>query len=97
MVSTEDTGEIWESAKEEVMEKVRGRANRTVRTDSPMTDEEEVEKSFFLNRPDDWVINRKVKKIILLEFKRTRGRPTGRGATFDQGKGVVGNPQDLWD
>ena len=33
--------------------------------------EEEVEKSFWLSRPDGWVINRKTKKIILLEFKRT--------------------------
>jgi hypothetical protein len=30
-----------------------------------------VEKSFCLSRPDAWVINRKTKKIILLEFKRT--------------------------
>jgi hypothetical protein len=39
--------------------------------------EVEVEKSFWLSRPDGWVINRKTKKIIinnkniLLEFKRT--------------------------
>ena len=26
---------------------------------------------FWLSRPDGWVINRKTKKIILLEFKRT--------------------------
>ena len=36
-----------------------------------MVDETEVEKSFWLSRPDDWVINRKTKKIMLLEFKRT--------------------------
>ena len=36
-----------------------------------MADEAEVEKSFWLSRPDGWVINRKTKKIILLEFKRT--------------------------
>jgi hypothetical protein len=30
-----------------------------------------VEKSFWFSRPDGWVINRKTKKIILLEFKRT--------------------------
>ena len=53
------------------MEKVRGRANRQVREDSPMSDEAEVEKSFWLSRPDGWVINRKMKRIILLEFKRT--------------------------
>jgi hypothetical protein len=29
------------------MEKVRGRANRPVRADSPMVDESEVEKSFW--------------------------------------------------
>jgi hypothetical protein len=42
-----------------------------VREDSPRVDEAEVEKSFWLTRPDDWVINRKMKKIVLLEFKRT--------------------------
>ena len=36
-----------------------------------MADEKEVEKSFWLSRPDGWVINRKMKKIVLLEFKRT--------------------------
>ena len=38
---------------------------------STMVDEAEVEKSFWLSRPDGWVINRKTNKIILLEFKRT--------------------------
>ncbi len=70
VVSTEDIDEIWESAKEEPMEKVKGRVNRSVRADSPMVDEVEVEKSFCLSRPDGWVINRKMKNIILLEFKR---------------------------
>ncbi len=70
MVSTEDTDEIWKSAKEEAMEKVKGRTNRQVRTDSPMIDEAEVEKSFCLSRPDGWVTHRKTKKIVLLEFKR---------------------------
>ncbi len=63
--------EIWEETKEEVTERVRGRVNRSVREDSPMADETEVQKSFWLRRPDGWVINRKMKKIILLEFKRT--------------------------
>ncbi len=53
------------------MEKVKRRTNSQVRTDSPMVDEAEVETSFWLRRPDGWVINRKTKKIILLEFKRT--------------------------
>jgi hypothetical protein len=71
VVSTEDTPETWETAKEETIEKVRGRANRSERADSPMTDEVEVEKSFWFNRPDGWVINRKIKRLVLLEFKRT--------------------------
>ena len=54
------------------MDKVNGRVNRRVRVDSPMVDETEVEKSFWLSSPDDWVINRRTKKIVLLEFKRTR-------------------------
>jgi hypothetical protein len=47
-----------------------------------MVDEAEVEKSFWISRPDGWVINRKTKKIILLQFKRTSdcdtGSPTSR-------------------
>jgi hypothetical protein len=50
---------------------VRGKENRSARADSPMPDETEVEKSFWFSRPDGWVINRKTKKIILLEFKWT--------------------------
>ena len=53
------------------MEKINGRANRRATADSPMVDEAEVENSFWLSRPDGWVINRKTKKIVLLEFKRT--------------------------
>ena len=49
------------------IEKVRGNKNRSARADSPMTDDAEVEKSFWLSRPDGWVINRKMKKILLLE------------------------------
>ena len=29
-----------------------------------------MEKTFWLSRPDDWVINKKTKRIIMLEFKR---------------------------
>jgi hypothetical protein len=48
-----------------------------------MTDEAEVEKSFWLSRPDGWVINRKTKKIILLVFLNSNEqvmlqRPTSR-------------------
>ncbi len=71
VVSTEDTDEIWKTAKEEAMEKVKGRVNRLVGADSPMVEEAEVEKSFWLSRTDGRVINRRTKKIILLEFSRT--------------------------
>jgi hypothetical protein len=66
VVSTEDTDEIWEAAKEEAMEKINGREIRRAGADSPMVVEAEVEKSFWLSR-------RKTKKIVLLEFKRTSG------------------------
>ncbi len=39
--------------------------------DSPKVVETEVEKSFWLSRPDGWVINRETKKMMLFEFKRT--------------------------
>ena len=71
VVSTEDTNEIWKAVKEEAMEMVKGRVNRQARADSPMVDEGEVEKSFWISRSDGWVINRKTKKIVLLEFKGT--------------------------
>jgi hypothetical protein len=69
VVSTEDTDEIWKTAKEEAMEKVKGRANRLVGADSPMVEEAEVEKSFWLSRTDGWVINRKTKKIIMIGLR----------------------------
>ena len=71
VVSVEDTTEIWETVKEGVMEKIRRNKDRTSGGYPTEIDEEEVEKSFCLSRPDDWVVNRKTKKIILLEFKRT--------------------------
>ena len=46
VVSTEDTDEIWGAAKEEAMEKTKGRETRRARATSPMVDETEVEKSF---------------------------------------------------
>jgi hypothetical protein len=43
VVSTQDTDEIWETAKEEAMEKINGREIRRAGADSPMVDETEVE------------------------------------------------------
>jgi hypothetical protein len=36
-----------------------------------LPDEKDVEKTFWLTRPDGWVINKKTKRIIMFEFKRT--------------------------
>ena len=58
-------------ANEVVIEKARRNKNKTSGEDSTMIDVREVERSFWLSRPDGWVVNRKMKKIILLEFKRT--------------------------
>ena len=46
VVSTEDTDEIWEAAREEAMEKINGREIRRAGADSPVVVEAEVEKSF---------------------------------------------------
>ena len=64
VVSDEDTAENLEVAKEEVMKKVRGNKNRDTGADSLMVDEKEVERSFWLSRPDRWVINKKMKNSI---------------------------------
>jgi hypothetical protein len=57
--------------KEVVIEKVRRNKDRNSGEDSTVIDVGEVERSFWLNRPDGWMVNRKMKQIILLEFKRT--------------------------
>jgi hypothetical protein len=68
-------------------------------------DEKEVEKTFWLSRPDGWVINKKTKRIIMIEFKR-RGRRAGmvggrfassRRTAFGQGKRVARGHEDVWD
>ena len=71
VVSDEDSTEIWESAREVAIEKVRRNKNRESGGDSLLILEVEVEMSFWFSTPDDWVVNRKMKKITLLEFKRT--------------------------
>ena len=71
VISDEDTAEIWGAAMETAIEKARRNKKKTSCEDSTMIDVREAERSFWLNRPDGWVVNRKMKKIILLEFKRT--------------------------
>ena len=71
VISDEDTVEIWGSVKELAIEKVRRNKNRTSGGNSTVIDVGEVERSFWISRPDGWVVNTKMKKIILLEVKRT--------------------------
>ncbi len=49
-----------------------GRTTRPARADSPMADDADVEKSFCLSKPDGWVVNRKMKKII--SFLNSKGQ-----------------------
>ena len=58
--------EVWAAA----ISKVRKLKGGTKGAEAPNPDEEEVEKTFWLSRPDGWVMNRQTKRIILLEFKR---------------------------
>jgi acyl CoA:acetate/3-ketoacid CoA transferase beta subunit len=53
---------VKEVAKEVTIEKVRRNQDRTSGEDSTVIDVGEVEKSFWLRRPDRWVVNRKMKK-----------------------------------
>jgi hypothetical protein len=71
IASDEETVEIWTESQKETMNKVRDNKQRTARTESPVLDEKELERSFCLNRPDGWVVNRNIKRIVLPEFKRT--------------------------
>ena len=66
--SDEDTVEIWETAREEVIRKVTQKRGEVMGTE---LDEKEVGETFWLSFPDGWVINRKTKRIIPLEYKRT--------------------------
>jgi hypothetical protein len=69
--SKEDEADVLATARSEAMskaKKLRGGANGG---EAHNLDEEEVEKTFWLSRPDGWVINSKMKWTILLEFKRT--------------------------
>jgi hypothetical protein len=63
--------EVWLAAKSEAISKVRKRQGGGNRNRRPSPDEKEVENTFWLSRPDGWVINKKTKRIIMLEFKRT--------------------------
>ena len=70
VLSDEDVTEVWLTAKSEAISKVRKMKGGAKGAEAPNPDEKEVEKTFWLSRPDGWVINKKTKRIMMLEFKR---------------------------
>jgi hypothetical protein len=58
------------AAKSEAISKVRRTKGGAKGAEAHCPDEKEVETTFWLSRPDGWVINKKTKRIIMLEFKR---------------------------
>ena len=68
-LSDEDVTEVWLAVKSEAINKVRRTKDGTKGAAAHCPDEKEVEKTFWLSRPDGWVINKKTKRIIMLEFK----------------------------
>ncbi len=79
VVSDEDTsgGSQWTAGREEAIDKVRKHKARTPGAESYILDEKEVERTFWLSRPDGWVMKRKMKRTILLEFHLKNFRPIG--------------------
>ena len=75
-LSDEDVTEVWSAAKSEAIRKAERISSLRTKdgakgAEAHSPDEKEVEKTFLLSRPDGWVINKKRKRIIMLEFKRT--------------------------
>jgi hypothetical protein len=64
----EDAAEVWAAAREEAIIKVKKLKGGAKGVEA---DEKEVEWSFWMTLPDGWGINSKMKRIIVLEFKRT--------------------------
>ena len=62
--------EVWLEAKSEATRKARRTKDGAKGAEAHCPDEKGVEKTFWLSRPDGWVINKKTKRIIMLEFKR---------------------------
>ena len=69
IVSDEDTDDVWVAAREEAICKVRKNEGRVTGTTASIPDEKEVERTFWLSRSDGWLINRKMKRIIIHKFE----------------------------
>ncbi len=68
-LSDEDVAEVWLVAKSEAISKVRRTKCGAKGAEAHCPDVKEVEKTFWISRSDDWVINKKTKHIIMFEFK----------------------------
>jgi hypothetical protein len=68
-LSDEDVAEVLLATKSETIIKVRRTKGGVKGVEAHCPDVKEVEKTFWLIRPDGWVINKKTNRIIMLEFK----------------------------
>ena len=62
----EDATEVRETAREEARNKSRKYRGRTIGAESRVPDEKEVDRTFFLSRPNGWVINRKPGECLFM-------------------------------
>ena len=69
-LSDEDVTDVWVPAKLEAIRKVGKMKGGVKGTEAPNLDKKEVEKNFWISRPDGWVVNKETNRIIMLEFKR---------------------------
>ncbi len=69
-LADEDVTEVWLEAKSEAISKVRRTKGGAKGAEVHCPDEKEVEKTFWLSRLDGWVINKKTKRIIMLERRK---------------------------
>ena len=63
--------DVWATAKLEPIRKVGKMKGGVKGTETPNLDKKEVEKTFWISRPDGWVVNKETKRIIMIEFKRS--------------------------
>jgi hypothetical protein len=71
-LSNEDVVEVWLAVKSEAISKVRRTKGGAKGAEAHCPDVKEVEKTFWLSRPDDWVINKKTKGIIMFSSNAPR-------------------------
>jgi hypothetical protein len=106
MVSDEDVTEPWLAAKSEAINKVRRTKGGAKGAKAHSPDVKEVEKTFWLSRPDGWIVNSGESAYTHLRGTEHPGRRAGMGGgssissgrtAFGQGKRVVRDHEDVWD